>query len=155
MPLTIVPDAGDVLMCQFDGSPPEMTKLRRVIVLTPRNRAYFPDTFLVVPVSKSRPTRPDSHHWEFKPRAYDFFDPIESVLALGNMLTCVKKSRLDRMRIQDRFSRAQISRADLNSVRSAVLHAIGMQDWHQVLETKALSAIGEILKIKLLTLVVI
>ena len=60
MPLTIVPDAGDVLMCQFDGSPPEMTKLRRVIVLTPRNRAYFPDTFLVVPVSKSRPTRPES-----------------------------------------------------------------------------------------------
>ena len=58
MPLTIVPDAGDVLMCQFDGSPPEMTKLRRVIVLTPRNRAYFPDTFLVVPVSKDTACAP-------------------------------------------------------------------------------------------------
>lgn len=132
MPLTIVPNAGDVLMCNFHGfQPPEMTKTRRVIVVSPRSRVYFPDTFLVVPVSKTPPTPPENHHCEFKPRAYGFFDPIESVWALANMVTCVKRQRLDRMWINGRFTQATIRKEDLLAVRKAVLCAMGMENWSQ------------------------
>jgi uncharacterized protein YifN (PemK superfamily) len=136
VPLTIVPDAGDVLMCNFeDLRSPEMTKTRRVIVLSPRARSYFPDTFLVVPVSKTPPSPPLRHHCEFKPRAYDFFDPVESVWALANMLTCVKKTRLDRIRINNRFTGACLRKADLLAVRKAVLCALGMETWREIIHT--------------------
>jgi len=75
MAITFVPDSGDVLMCDFIGFiAPEMTKVRRVIVLSPRSRDVFPGTYLVVPVSKTPPSRPEPHHHEFRPRGYDFFD---------------------------------------------------------------------------------
>jgi uncharacterized protein YifN (PemK superfamily) len=135
MPLTFVPDPGDVLMCDFEGlTPPEMTKKRRVIVLSPKSRTHFPETFLVVPVSKTPPVPPQNHHCEFKARAYDFFHPTESVWALANMLTCVKRSRLDRIKINNRFTAARIRKADLLAVRQAVLHAMGMENWRQLTE---------------------
>ena len=139
--LTFVPDAGDVLMCDFTSfQPPEMTKTRRVIILSPRSRTHFPDTFLVVPVSKSRPSKQENHHFEFRPRAYAFFDAIEPVWALANMLTCVKKSRLDRMKINNRFSGAQIRKEDLQAVRRAVLHAMGMENWQQLSDGEQIEA---------------
>jgi mRNA interferase MazF len=57
MPITFIPDAGDVLMCDFSTGfvPPEMVKTRRVIVLSPRNRARIPGTYIVVPISKTAP----------------------------------------------------------------------------------------------------
>ena len=53
-----IPDAGDVLMCDFTTGfiPPEMTKKRKVIVLSTRPRGYYPDTYIVVPVSKTPPS---------------------------------------------------------------------------------------------------
>jgi mRNA-degrading endonuclease toxin of MazEF toxin-antitoxin module len=82
MAITFVPDAGDVLMCDFIGFiAPEMTKVRRVIVLSPRSRDVIPGTYLVVPVSKTPPSRPEPHHHEFPPRGYDFFDHGQSVWA--------------------------------------------------------------------------
>jgi mRNA interferase MazF len=77
MAITFVPDAGDVLMCDFIGFiAPEMTKVRRVIVLSPRSRDVFPGTYLVVPVSKTPPSRPEPHHHEFRPAAM-----ISSIMA--------------------------------------------------------------------------
>ena len=58
---------------------------------------------------------------------------------MGNcqyMLSCVKRSRLDRIRINERYTGARIRKEDLMAVRSAVLHAIGMEAWtHQGSET--------------------
>lgn len=129
MPISFVPDAGDVLMCDFTGfAAPEMTKVRRVIVLSPRSRVIFPETYLVVPVSKTPPLSPRPHHCEFRPRTYPFFDQVESVWAKANMLTCVAARRLDRIRLNGRYGRAQITKEDLTLVRWAVLCAIGIRD---------------------------
>jgi uncharacterized protein YifN (PemK superfamily) len=52
MAINFVPKAGHVLMCDFrDFKPPEMTKVRHVIVISPRERRFFPGTYIVVPVS--------------------------------------------------------------------------------------------------------
>lgn len=127
MGITFVPDAGDVLMCDFTGfQPPEMTKIRRIVILSPRSRTRWPDTYLVVPISKTPPSPPENCHFEFKARAYSFFDSTESVWALGNMVTCVKAQRLDRMKINGRHSKAQIRSGDLAAVRKIVLCALGM-----------------------------
>jgi mRNA interferase MazF len=133
MAITFVPDAGDVLMCDFIGFiAPEMTKVRRVIVLSPRSRDVFPGTYLVVPVSNAPPSRPEPHHHEFRPRSYDFFDHGQSVWAKADMVTCVGSHRLDRVMVNGRYTRCQIRKGDLHLVRVAVLHALGMESWKQV-----------------------
>lgn len=132
MPISFIPDVGDVLMCDFSGFvPPEMTKVRKVIILSARPRRSFPGTLLVVPVSKTIPSPTEPHHHEFKPRSYEFFDPIESVWAKGDMVTCVAIHRLDRIMLNGRYSRARIRKEDLRLVRQAVLHALGMETWKQ------------------------
>ena len=133
-------------MCSFDGlTAPEMTKTRRVIVLSPQSRTHFPDTFLVVPVTKTPPSPFENHHYEFKPRSYEFFDPCESVWALANMLTCVKRLRLDRVKINGRYAAARIRECDLKLVRQAVLHALGMDKWQQT-ETRSIQELVPVRK---------
>jgi mRNA interferase MazF len=133
MAIPFVPDAGDVLMCNFTGFvAPEMTKIRRVVVLSPRARRSFPGTYLVVPISRTPPAPPEPYHCEFKPRSYHFFDQVESVWAKADMVTCVGAHRLDRVKINGRYSRAQIRKEDLLLIRKAVLHALGMETWQQV-----------------------
>ena len=118
MPITFVPDAGDVLMCDFTGFiPPEMTKLRKVVVLSPRSRVSFPGTYLVAPLSKTPLSTPEPFHFEFPPRSYVFLDPIEPVWAKTNMVTCVAAVRLDRVKLNGRYTAAKIRREDLLRVR--------------------------------------
>jgi uncharacterized protein YifN (PemK superfamily) len=133
MALPVIPDSGDVLMCDFATGfiPPEMTKLRRVIVLSPRPRDYYPDTYIVVPVSKTASASIGAQHCEFKPRAYPFFDAAESVWAKADMLACVSKHRLDRVRWNGQYQRCRIRLDDLNRVRQAAIHALGLREWHE------------------------
>ena len=132
MAITFVPDAGDVLMCDFTGFvAPEMTKVRRVVVLSPRARRAFPGTYLVVPVSKTPPVPAEPHHHEFKARSYHFFDQVQSVWAKGDMVTCVGSHRLDRLMVNGRYTQCQIRKEDLQIIRKAVLHALGMETWQQ------------------------
>src|SRR5215813_7953311 len=131
MPITFVPHPGEVLMCDFSTGfkPPEMVKVRRVVVLSPRNRARFPSTYIVVPVSKSPPCPPEGCHCEFKPRSYHFFDPVESVWAKADMVVTVAAHRLERMRINGRFMSVRVKEADVLRLRKAVLYALGMEKW--------------------------
>jgi uncharacterized protein YifN (PemK superfamily) len=133
MAIQHVPDAGDVLMCDFTGfQAPEMTKVRRVVVLSPRSRVFLKGTYLVVPISKTPPGTVEAHHCEFKPRAYDFFDMIESVWAKTDMATCVGYHRLDRVKINGRYTGARIRASDLLRIKASLLHALGMETWKQV-----------------------
>jgi uncharacterized protein YifN (PemK superfamily) len=87
MAITFVPDAGDVLMCNFEGfCAPEMTKIRHVVVLSPRRRRTIPDTYLVVPISATQPASPEPCHCEFAPRSYHFFDEALPVWAKADMV---------------------------------------------------------------------
>ena len=132
MAITFVPDAGDVLMCYFGGfRAPEMTKVRLVVILSPRSRVSFPGTYLVVPISKTPPCPPEAQHCEFKPRSYHFFDQAESVWAKCDMVTTVASHRLDRVMVAGRYTRVQILKDDLKRIRRAVLHALGMENWQE------------------------
>lgn len=142
MPITFVPDAGDVLMCDFTTGfqPPEMVKVRKVVVLSVRSRVTIPDTYLVVPLSKTAPSPPEGCHHEFKPRSYHFLDEIESVWAKADMVTCVGKHRLDRVKLNGKYSRVCIRRDDLMAIRKAALYTMGMQNWREVEENRVVSA---------------
>lgn len=132
MGIVHVPNPGDVLMCDFDGfKPPEMVKKRKVIVLSRRSRERMPETYIVIPVSKSCPTPPEGCHVEFKARSYDFFDLAESVWAKCDMVTCVAYHRLDRLKLHGRYTKTSLRKDDLEAVRKAVLHSIGMEEWSQ------------------------
>jgi len=134
-----VPHAGEVLYCNFeDLNPPEITKTRKVVVLSPRDRDSFPQTFLVVPVSKTfRSASPC--HCEFRARSYHFFDERESVWALCDMVMCVARRRLNGFRINGRNVKTRISAADLTRVRQCVLGSIGMSHWREVEENARLT----------------
>jgi uncharacterized protein YifN (PemK superfamily) len=149
MSITFVPHPGEVLMCDFSTGfkPPEMVKVRRVVVLSPRNRVRFPGTYIVVPVSKTTPSPPQGCHCEFKPRAYGFFDPVESVWAKADMIVSVAAHRLERLRINGRFTSVRIREGDLMRVRNAVLHALGMEKWREVEESVAPSLSAKTVKI--------
>ncbi len=113
-------------------------------------QAHFPDTFLVVPISKTPPSPPENHHCEFKARAYPFFDPVESVWALANKLSCVKLQRLDRMWIGGRYTAAKIRPSDLQAVRRAVLHAMGMENWKDIsATTRAMGSSKDIVPVEI------
>jgi uncharacterized protein YifN (PemK superfamily) len=145
MPITFVPSPGDVLMCNFEGfKPPEMTKNRKVVILSPRCRIGFPSTYIVVPISKTTPNQLEGCHCEFAPGKYGFFHATESVWAKADMVSCVAASRLDRVEHNGRFSRVQIRAVDLLAVRSAVLHALGMEKWRE-LETKSATETSDLL----------
>src|ERR1035437_6405283 len=105
MPITFVPSPGDVLMCDFSTGfmPPEMVKVRRVVVLSPRNRVRIPGTYIVVPISKTTPSPPEGCHCEFKARSYEFFHPVESVWAKADMVVSVAAHRLDRVRVNGAY----------------------------------------------------
>jgi mRNA interferase MazF len=130
MTISFVPSAGDVLMCDFDGfKPPEMTKLRPVIILSPRSRTAFPDTYIVVPTSRTPPASVEGWHCQLKRGSYSCFDQSVPIWAKCDMVTCIAARRLDRIKVAGRYNRVQIRRDDLNRVRQAVLHALGMETW--------------------------
>ena len=71
----------------------------------------------------------DGCHCEFRPRSYDFFDPVETVWAKADMVTCVGRHRLDRVKISGRYTEARIHAKDLLRIRRSVLYALGMDNW--------------------------
>ena len=136
MPLIHVPNAGEVLMCDFEGfKPPEMVKTRRVVVVSPRPRRGYPGTYIIVPISKTPPLPPSACHREFSPRSYAFLHATESVWAKADMVCCVASTRLDRMTVGSRYCHCELRKDDLEAIKRCVLHALGMRDWRQVIET--------------------
>jgi uncharacterized protein YifN (PemK superfamily) len=130
MTISFVPSAGDVLMCDFDGfRPPEMTKIRPVIIVSPRSRTSFPDAYIVVPTSTTPPASVEGWHCQLKRRSYPCFDQIVPIWAKCDMVTCIAARRLDRIKVAGSYNRVQIRRDDLARVRQAVLHALGMETW--------------------------
>jgi mRNA interferase MazF len=133
MTISFVPSAGDVLVCDFDGfRPPEMNKVRPVIILSPRSRRAFPDTYIVVPTSRTPPASVEGWHCQLKRGRYPCFDQSVPIWAKCDMVNCVAARRLDRIKVAGRYNRVQIRRDDLARVRQAVLHALGMETWKEV-----------------------
>lgn len=141
MPLLpgIIPNPGEVFMCNFSGYViPEIVKLRRVVVVSPRNPGARLVT--VVPISTTAPHRPSPVQVELPGKdAYPCFDGADRVWAKADLIAHVCFSRLDRVRISARDADGNIiprkytylptvtlAPEHLDEVRKAVLYSVGL-----------------------------
>lgn len=133
MGLQYYPQPGEILLCDYDTGfiLPEMTKLRPVVVVTPRLRRRG-ELVGVVPLSTTEPTNIDDHHCQItlaKPLPHPFDSPI--MWAKCDMFATVARSRLDRFKAgrhggQRIYLSGQLDAIQLKDVKAAVLHGLGM-----------------------------
>ena len=125
MPITFVPRRGIMLVCNFDMGrvAPEMTKKRRVLVVSPRsyNRGH---RCVVVPFSATKPHTVQAPHVFFAAHSYKVL--TKDVWAICECLTSVSCDRLDRVLHGGGYIAEEISAADLARVEAGMRHALGL-----------------------------
>jgi len=128
MAINFHPRRGTVLMCDFTTGfrPPEMVRRRHVVVVSPRYRRHT-GLCLVVPFSTVPPHEVEPHHVEMPAGRYDFFDPVKSTWAKGDMLTCGSFERLDRLLLYGRYASPMLKPEDLKSIQQCVAHALQLR----------------------------
>jgi len=138
MAITFVPTPGMVLMCNFGpvpadivppgvmigplSVPPEMTKNRFVVVLTPGKKTY--GTCTVVPLSTVAPVPQENFHHCFLAGTYPFLNGAAHSWVKGDMVTTVSFARLDRVLVGGKWSSPSISSADFAIVKGCVRNAL-------------------------------
>ena len=135
----IVPKPGQVFVCDFSGYvKPEMVKLRRVVVISPRHTGA--PLALVVPISTQTPREILPIHVRLPGGAvYRCFTGVEEVWVKADLIAHVRYDRLNKVRIPilDGFGNPIRSRYEFlptttlspehfKAVRGAVLHALGL-----------------------------
>lgn len=135
MPLTYHPRIGEVLLCDYDTGfiPPEMTKRRPVVTVSPRLRRRD-NLVTVIPLSTTAPDGIESYHYEIEfsrllPKPFD----AKIMWAKCDMVATVARTRLDRFKdpakargSQHKFVTGQLSDEQLILIRRGMLHALGL-----------------------------
>jgi uncharacterized protein YifN (PemK superfamily) len=129
LPLKFHPGPGAIVICDYSTGfqPPEMVKVRPVVVISPRRRTGGIVT--VVPISSVSPTPIEPWHYRLPLGVYP---PARGeVWIKGDMVAAVALSRLDRVRARDArgnriYETYQLSAADLAAVYAAVKAALGL-----------------------------
>lgn len=128
MPLTFHPGPGAIVICDFSTGfrPPEMVKLRPVVVISPRRRTTQLAT--VVPLSSTAPVPVEPWHYRLPPGVYP---PARGpIWAKCDMVATVSLDRLDRVRVKSGGTRTyqtfQLGDADLAAILTAVRAALGL-----------------------------
>lgn len=126
MPITFTPQPGTVLMCDFSSGsiPPEMNKLRHVVVVSPRRRRST-GCCIVVPISTVAPNPVEGYHLRIPANKYKFFKKDTDVWAKGDMVAHVSFQRLDRVLCDGKWGAPQISSQDLYRIQNLVWEALG------------------------------
>jgi len=134
MPIQFPVAPGTVLLCDYDTGfrPPEMTKRRPVVVISPR-LPHRDELCTVVPLSGSPPLRELPYQCRL-----DLAEPLPPPFnysvwwAKCDMLATVGFGRLDLFRTardqtgRRKYVHPKVSPEDLARVRACVLNAIGM-----------------------------
>ena len=127
MPINFFPRMGQVLMADFsDLKEPEMTKIRPVIIVSPR-LPYRSELAAVVPVSLT----PPRHNLPFCYRLSKNYNPLEHdslpCWAKADMVTNIAIRRLEGFKVGRRkWDYPSLSPADLDAVRLAVMFGLGL-----------------------------
>lgn len=135
MALTYYPRQGEILLCDFTTGfvPPEMVKVRPVVVVSPRLRKRG-NLVTVVPLSTTQSDQIEEHHCLIEleralPRPFE--SPV--MWAKCDMVYAVSLARLDRFRIrkknggsQRQFVSGQVNPSQLKSLKAAVLCGLGL-----------------------------
>ncbi len=126
MPINLHPHAGTLLMCDFSGfRPPEMTKIRPVVVITPR-LPHRDHLCTIVPLSLTAPTHPQPYHVKLSRNYNPLEKPELEVWAKCDMLVNIGLWRLDGFKVGRRkWEIPKISPEDLQSIKFGVLAALG------------------------------
>jgi len=132
MTITFHPEPRMVLICNFDTGfqPPEMTKRRPVVVLSPRR--HNAQTCIVVPLSSTPPVPPEAYHHLLEEASLPKELRHSPAWAKCNMIAAVALDRLDRVRDgRDDLGRRKyvakcVSDADFAAIRAAVQVALGI-----------------------------
>jgi len=127
MAISFYPRADQVLMCDFSGFvPPEMNKVRPVVVTSPRlpNRS---EIVSIVPISLTPPKR----EVPYVVRLSRNYNPKERddlpCWAKCDMLMNIGRFRLDGFKVGRRkWETPQLSGEDLMAVRHGILKALGL-----------------------------
>lgn len=133
MPLKFHLAPGMVLMCDFTVGfkPPEITKLRPVVVISPRSRRSKP-LCTVVPLSTVAPKPIEPFHHCMDPRSLPRRLARKENWAKCDMLYTVSLRRLDRIVIgKERsgkpiYATVSVTADDLEAIRRGVRIALGM-----------------------------
>jgi uncharacterized protein YifN (PemK superfamily) len=126
------PIPGEVLWCDFEAEystpyhPPEMTKTRRVVVLSPRSRAHRARTVVVVPLSITVPRYIEPFHYKLSVR-YRFLHKTEEVWVKGDMVRHVSVERLRPILGRNVAVKQSLTAFDLHATRKAVAAGIGFR----------------------------
>jgi uncharacterized protein YifN (PemK superfamily) len=130
VPINFVPERGRILMCDYRVAriPPEMDKVRRVVVVSPRSynqrHGSGPGRCLVVPFTATDPgalLRPADVH--FKNGTYRSL--TVDTWAICSAAMAVSHARLDRVLINKQYASEMLSLADMHRVEKGLRHAFG------------------------------
>jgi uncharacterized protein YifN (PemK superfamily) len=126
MPLSYYPRAGAILICDLsDFSPPEMDKIRPVIVVSPR-LPHRSQIAAIVPLSTTAP----NHSLPFCVKLSKNYHPMEpdqpSTWAKCDMIMNIAIERLNGFKVGRRqWEHPIASKEDLEAVRQGILHGLG------------------------------
>jgi mRNA interferase MazF len=127
MPIPFFPRMGQVLIGNFsDLSEPEMTKIRPVIIVSPR-LPYRSELVAVVPISLTAPR----HELPFCHRLSRNYHPMEAddlpCWAKADMVMTISTRRLEGFKVGKRkWEFPNLTNEDLTSVRQAVMCGLGL-----------------------------
>jgi mRNA interferase MazF len=130
MPISFHPRRGDILICDFNTGfqPPEMVKVRPVVVVSPRRRSG-PGLCTVVPLSSTAPAPLEPYHHQLSPMAYP---PARGPMwAKCDMAVTVSCARLDRVKIRAPSGQRQymvftMPAADMAAIDACLRIALGL-----------------------------
>lgn len=128
MSIDFIPSVGQVLMCDYESDGfirPEMQKIRHCVVVSPRYRRHT-GCCLVVPFSTVEPEKVEPYHYKIPRGSYGCFDDTKDSWAKCDMLTHAAFARLERPRLQGRFSTVMLTRSHLSAIKRSVLCALGV-----------------------------
>jgi mRNA interferase MazF len=135
MTLKYYPNQGEILLCNYgrDVVPPEMGKLRPIVVISPRLRRRE-NLVCIVPLSTTAPDVVEAFHCQIElsnPLPPPFDRPI--MWAKCDMIATVSKDRLDRFKAGRKanggarlYVAGKLTDDQLRDIKAAVLCGLGL-----------------------------
>jgi mRNA interferase MazF len=129
MPLTFHPGRGAIVICDYSTGfrPPEMVKVRPVVIISPRRRSS--QLVTVVPISSTPPSPVEPWHYQLPPGAYP---PARgTVWVKADLVATVAIARLDRVKTkgpagQRIYQIYQLDPGVVSAIQSAVKVALAL-----------------------------
>lgn len=129
------PKKGTVLCCDFSRGfqPPEMVKVRPVVVITPQLPGR-PGLCTVVPLSTVEPAPMQAYHHKMDPDSLTPKLQKADCWAKCDMLYTVGLERLDRIRDKQAdgkriYATGKATESDIQAIEAAILNGLGLRKY--------------------------